>query len=137
MADQSHVGRVYTVPGQVIDGDRARRMAAAIAGTAAGRPDAIPPTFAAVYCLAPTLAQLFDDPEVGINLTGLIHGEQSFEWPTPVREGDVVDASAEITGISEKRGMKFVTLGFLARRRGDGAEVCRGRSLMIVRGAVA
>lgn len=109
-------------------------MAQAIAGAAEVRePGAMPPTFAAVYCLGPTLAQLFNDPEVGIDLAGLIHAEQSFEWPAPVHPGDVVDATAEITGIDTKRGMTFVRLAMDATRPADQTVVCRATSLMIVR----
>lgn len=136
MPDLSHVGRRYTAPGQRIGAEPAAAMAAAIAGpdTVADQ-GSVPPTFAAVYCLAPTLMQLFTDPEVGINLAGLIHGEQSFEWPEPAHAGDVVDASAEITSIEAKRGMTFVRLAMEAVRPSDQAVVCRGTSLMIVRAA--
>ena len=138
MPDPSHVGRQYAAPGQVVDGERARQMAAAIGGPdGAFEPGAVPPTFAAVYCVAPTLAQLFTDPQVGINLAGLIHGEQSFEFPEPVRAGDVIDASAEIVGVEDKRGMTFVTLAVEGKRSADDRVVCRGRSLMIIRGAAA
>ena len=109
-------------------------MAHAIAGADKVRePDLVSPTFAAVYCLGPTLAQLFMDPEVGIDLAGLIHGEQSFEWPAPVHPGDVIDATAEITSIDTKRGMTFVRLAMEAVRPADHAVVCRATSLMIVR----
>ena len=135
MPDRSHIGRRYEASGQVIDADRADAFAAAIAGPderALG--DAVPPTYAAVYCLFPTLALLFTDPEVGVNLAGLIHGEQSFEWPEAVRPGDVVDSTAEIVDVEEKRGMTFLTLAVESKRPADGAVVCRGRSLMIIRG---
>lgn len=136
MPDASHVGRRFSAPGQVVDPERARAMAAAIAGPdEAFEPDAVPPTYAAVYCLAPAFAQMFTDPDVGINLAGLIHGEQSFEWPARVQPGDTVDAEAEIVSVEEKRGMTFVTLAVQATRPSDGAIVCRGRSLMIVRGS--
>jgi hypothetical protein len=132
--DQSHVGRRYSAPGQRIAPEAARAMARAIAGDDRVREgDAVPPTFAAVYCLGPTLAQLFADPEVGIDLAGLIHGEQSFEWPAAVHPGDVIDATAEITGIDTKRGMTFVRLALEAIRPADQAVVCRATSLMIVR----
>jgi hypothetical protein len=135
MPDQSHVGRRYSAPGQTIDPQRARQMAEAIAGPDAPfEPDQVPPTYAAVYCLAPALAQLFTDPEVGMNLAGLIHGEQSFEWPVPVHPGDVVDVSGEIVSVADKRDMTFVTVAVEAARPADGAIVCRGRSLMIIRG---
>ena len=135
MPDASHVGRRYEARGQVIDPERARQFAAAISGTdGVPFPGAVPPTYAAVYCLFPTLGQLFGDPEVGVNLAGLIHGEQSFEWPASVHEGDVIDSSVEIVGVDDKRGMTFLTLEVEATRPGDGEVVCRGRSLMIIRG---
>ena len=134
MPDQSHIGRRYSAPGQRILPEAAARVATAIAGPdPVAEPEAIPPTFAAVYCLAPTFAQLFADDEVGIDLAGLIHAEQSFEWPEPVRPGDVVDATAEITSVDTRRGMTFVRLAMEATRPVDQAVVCRATSLMIVR----
>jgi hypothetical protein len=134
MPDQSHVGRRYSAPGQRIAPDASARMAAAIAGPdPVAEPGAVPPTFAAVYCLAPTFAQLFNDPEVGIDLAGLIHGDQSFEWPEQVQVGDVVDARTEIVGVDVKRGMTFVRLAMEAVRPADHAVVCRGTALMIMR----
>jgi hypothetical protein len=135
MPDARHIGRRYLAGGQVVDGDRAHAFAEAIAGSGPVLPaDTIPPTFAAVYCLYPTLFQLFADPEVGINLAGLIHGEQSFAWPAAIHPGDVVDASAEITSVDVKRGMTFLGLTVTATRQGDGAIVCTGHALMIIRG---
>lgn len=135
MPDAGNVGRRYTAPGQVIDADRAEKLSKAIAGPdPVAEPASVPPTFAAVYCLAPTLAQLFSDEEVGINLAGLIHGEQRFTWPVPVRPGDVVDSEAEITGVDRKRGMTFVSIRVQATRQSDRAVVCDGSALMIVRG---
>jgi hypothetical protein len=134
MPDATHVGRRYSAPGQRIASEAAAQMAAAIAGPdPVAEPGVVPPTFAAVYCLAPTLAQLFADRKVGIDLAGLIHAEQSFEWPAPVQPGDVVDAATEIVGIDVKRGMTFVRLVMEAVRPVDRAVVCRGTALMIVR----
>jgi hypothetical protein len=134
MPDKSHIGRRYTAAGQRIARESAQAMAQAIAGDGAVREaGAVPPTFAAVYCLGPTLAQLFSDSEVGIDLAGLIHGEQSFEWREQVHPGDVIDATAEITSVDTKRGMTFVRLAMEATRPADNAVVCRATSLMIVR----
>ncbi|HEX4578680.1 MAG TPA: MaoC family dehydratase N-terminal domain-containing protein [Candidatus Dormibacteraeota bacterium] len=133
MPDQSHVGRRYEATGQVVDGAGAEAFAKAIAGSdEVFAPGTVPPTYAAVYALYPTLYQLFGDAEVGVNLAGLVHGEQAFEWPTPVRAGDVVDASAVIASVEQKRGMTFLGIEHEAHRQ-DGAVVCRGRSLMIIR----
>jgi hypothetical protein len=134
--DETHVGRRYSAPGQRIAAEPAAHLAAAIAGPdPVAEPGVVPPTFAVVYCLSPTFAQLFTDPEVGIDLAGLIHGEQSFEWPAPVHPGDVVDATTEITAVEVKRGMTFVRLAMEAVRPSDSAVVCRGTALMIVRAA--
>jgi hypothetical protein len=131
--DQSHVGRRYEAGGQVVDGAAAEAFAKAIAGADdVFSPGTVPPTYAAFYCLFPTLYQLFSDSEVGVNLAGLVHGEQSFEWPTPVRAGDVVEATAVIASVEEKRGMTFLGIEHEAHRQ-DGEVVCRGRSLMIIR----
>ncbi len=133
MPDQSHVGRRYEAAGQVVDAGAAAAFATAIAGSDdVFSPGTVPPTYAAFYCLFPTLYQLFGDAEVGVNLAGLVHGEQSFEWPTPVHPGDVVDATAVIASVEEKRGMTFLGIDHEARRQ-DGETVCRGRSLMIIR----
>jgi acyl dehydratase len=134
MPDASHVGRVYRAPGMVVEAERARAFAAAIAGDdAAAEPDAVPPTYAAVYCLFPTLGQLFGDPDVGINLAGLIHGEQQFTFHETVRPGDVVASQARIAGVEERRGMTFVDVELEAAR--DETPVCSGRALLILRGA--
>jgi acyl dehydratase len=133
MPDKGHVGRRYEATGQVVDGSAAAAFAQAIAGTdEAFSPGAVPPTYAAFYCLFPTLYQLFGDAEVGVNLAGLVHGEQSFEWPAPVRGGDVIDASAVIASVDEKRGMTFLGIDHEAHKQ-NGETVCRGHSLMIIR----
>jgi acyl dehydratase len=110
-------------------------MAAVIAGDDAANVDgSVPPTFAAVYCLAPSMAQLFGDAALGINLAGMIHGEQRFEWPALVTPGDVVDCEAEIVSVEEKRGMTFLGVRMQAHRPADGVTVCRGTSVLIIRG---
>ncbi len=133
MPDQGHVGRRYEARGQVVDAAAAAAFASAIAGEdGVFEPGSVPPTFAAVYCLFPTLRQLFADEDVGVDLAGLVHGEQSFEWPAAVRAGDVIDATAVIASVAAKRGMTFLGIDQEAHRQ-DGATVCRGHSLMIIR----
>lgn len=134
MPDASHVGRRFLASAQRVDAEHVARFAAAIGAAGdAHEPGAVPPTFAAVYCLMPTLAQLFADPELGVELAGLIHAEQSFEWPDLVRVGDVIDSSAEIAAVERRRGLLFVTVSLEAVAR-EGRTVCRGRSLLLMRG---
>ena len=71
MPDLSHVGRRYLAPGQVVSAERVAAYASAVSG--AGEvysPGSVPPTFAAVYCLLPSLAEVLRDPELGIELAG-------------------------------------------------------------------
>ncbi len=133
MPDSSHVGRSYRAPGQVVDGERAARFAAAIAGDdEVFQPGTVPPTYAAVYLMFPALGQIFGDAEVGINLAGLIHGEQSFRFHAPIAAGDVVDSEATIASVDQKRGMTFVGVDMESTK--DGTPVCSGRALLIIRG---
>ena len=135
MPDHSHVGRTYSAPGQAVEAERARAFARAIAGDdEVAEPDAVPPTFAAVYLLFPALGQVFTDAELGINLAGLIHGEQEFTFHSPVRPGDTVDSTARIASVEDKRGMTFVGVELDSTR--GGAPVCSGRALLIIRGGV-
>ena len=135
MPDLSHVGRRYLAPGQVVSAERVAEYASAVSGAdAVYSPGSVPPAFAAVYCLLPSLAKVLADAELGIELAGLIHAEQSFEWPVPVRPGDVVEASAQVASVESKRGMTFVTLNLAATNQ-SGHTVCRGRSLLLLRGA--
>lgn len=138
MPDASHVGRRYRADGQVIDADRVRSFAAAIAGDdPVAELGPVPPTYAAVYCLFPALGQLFFDSEVGLDLTGLVHGEQEFTFAGTVVPGDVVDADAEIVSVENKRGRVFVTVALRATRAGGGEQVCAGRALLIAAGSPA
>jgi len=133
MPDESHVGRRYSAKGQQVEGDRAERFAQAIAGgDPVAEPGAVPPTYAAVYLMFPALGQIFGDAEVGLNLAGLIHGEQGFEFHRPVKAGDVVDSEAEIVSVESKRGMTFVGVDMRATGS-DGEPVCSGHALLISR----
>jgi hypothetical protein len=135
MPDPSHVGRRYAAPGQLISPERVAAYAAAVSGDdPTFSPGAVPPAFAAVYCVQPTLAAIFADPELGLELAGLIHAEQSFEWPAPLHPGDVVDAAAEVTSVESRRGLTFVTVGLEATNQA-GETVCRGRTLLLTRSA--
>lgn len=135
MPDQSHVGRRYRADGQVVDASGVQRFAAAVSPES---PDAglgpVPPTYAAVYCLFPTLGQIFLDPEVGLDLNGLVHGEQSFEFHSPAHPGETLDATAEIVAVDDKRGRYFVRVAMEAHRPG-GEPVVSGRALLIAPGA--
>jgi N-terminal half of MaoC dehydratase len=112
-----------------IDAAHAERFARAIgADPAAG----IPPTYAAVYALAQTAPQLFEDPEAAIDFGRLLHAEQEFTWERHPRAGETVVARGAVTSDIERRGARFVT--FETRcSDAQGAPVCTSRALFVVR----
>ena len=54
-----------------------------------------PPTFAAVVANAAWDA-MFSDPELGLSLRRIVHGDQLFRYVRPLRAGDVVTATLRI-----------------------------------------
>src|SRR5215218_7847333 len=100
--DPSYAGRSYppTVPYEV-GIEKIRELAEAIgdpnpaywdreAAKALGHPDVIaPPTFAFVLTFRATRA-LIDDPELGIDYSRVVHGDQRFEHMRPIRAGDAL-----------------------------------------------
>ncbi len=60
-----------------------------------------PPGFATRFAIEP-FARAVSDPELGLDLVRLLHGEQVLEWLEPVRPGDVLSSTGEITRIDER-----------------------------------
>jgi acyl dehydratase len=143
--DRELVGRSYP-PSAVYEVGRAKlaEFAAAIgsddavhtdpvAARAAGYPDVIaPPTFAITVTLAAAMVVL-DDPDVGIDYSRVVHGEQRFVAARPVRAGDVLTVSVTVESIRSAGGHDMVT------SRSDvatveGEHVVSAYSTLVVRG---
>jgi acyl dehydratase len=91
-----------------------------------------PPSFAAAFAIEPFSAAC-QDPALGIDLRRLVHGEQAFEHGAPVRPGDVLTTTGEITGIREKGPLDFLEVTTTSvNQRGE--TVVRGTWTAIVRG---
>ncbi|MBW8764763.1 MAG: MaoC family dehydratase N-terminal domain-containing protein, partial [Geodermatophilales bacterium] len=109
--DQQLVGRSYP-PSAVYEVGRAKiaEFATAIgaddpahhdveAARALGYPDVIaPPTFAIVLTLAAANVVL-DDPQVSLDYSRVVHGEQRFTHHRPVRAGDRLVATTTIDAV--------------------------------------
>jgi acyl dehydratase len=65
------------------------------------------PTFAVTFAIAPFAAAV-SDPELGINLLMLVHGEQEFEFFDVMRAGDVITTTGAIAQIYEKSQKDFL-----------------------------
>jgi acyl dehydratase len=103
------------------------------AARAAGYADLVaPPTFAVVYQAA-AVAVAYFDPELGIDFARLVHGGQEFTWGELVVAGDEITTTVTVTDISERAGNGFYTFETRSANQ-DGAEVCVGTWMNIVRG---
>jgi acyl dehydratase len=119
--DQSFVGRVYppTAPYEV-GREKIREFADAVndpnpayrdpaVARALGYDDVIaPPTFAIVMTL-PAGHQVIDDPELGIDYSRVVHGEQRFVHTRPVQAGDVLQVVVTVDAIRAAAGNDLVT----------------------------
>lgn len=97
-------GRVFASPP-----DRAHPFTWDEAAARAGPHGGIvaPPTFAAAFAMEP-FARASSDPELALNVLRLVHGEQELELLEPVRPGDVLTTTGEITRIQERGTLDFL-----------------------------
>jgi acyl dehydratase len=119
--DLSFIGRVYPpTPVYEVGREKIREFADAIGDpnpiyrdTAAaqqlGYPDVIaPPTFAIVVTL-PAGRQVTHDPELGIDYSRVVHGEQRFVFARPIAAGDRFQVYVSIDAIRSVGGNDLVT----------------------------
>ncbi|GAA0442295.1 MaoC family dehydratase N-terminal domain-containing protein [Streptomyces olivaceiscleroticus] len=114
--DQSFVGRTYppTAPYEV-GREKIREFAEAIgdanpvytdteAAKALGHPDVIaPPTF--VFAITFQAAgQVVEDPQLGLDYSRVVHGDQKFSYTRPVRAGDRLTVTSTIETIKSLAG---------------------------------
>jgi hypothetical protein len=93
--------------------------------------DGVPPTYAAVYALGTTAAQLFQDEEAAVDLKNLLHVEQEFEWERHPRVGDTVTAKGRVVSDVERRGLRLIS--FETEVTAGGSSLCRSRARFAVR----
>jgi acyl dehydratase len=147
--DRELVGRSYP-PSAVYEVGRAKiaEFATAIgdddavyrdadAARAAGHPDVIaPPTFAIAVSLEAAMVVL-DDPDVDLDYSRVVHGEQKFEkfvHHRPIRAGDRLVATTTIDAARTVAGNDLLTARVdLATE--DGEAVCTATSMLVARGA--
>jgi acyl dehydratase len=146
--DPSLIGRTYPpTPPYEVARTKIREFADAIndpnpayrdaaAAQALGHPDVIaPPTFAIVLTI-PAGHQAVMDPEVGIDYSRVVHGEQKFVHARPVRAGDVLVVDVVISDIRAAAGNDIVTTESKVRTL-DGELVTTAYSTIVARGTAA
>ena len=144
--DQSFVGRVYP-PTATYEVSRAKiqEFADAIgdanplhrdarAAQAAGYPDVIaPPTFLTIVNIG-AINAIVGDPQLGLDYSRMVHGDQSFTYRRPVHAGDVLAVTTTIADIMNRAGNDFITMRAEVRDADDELVVTAGAQL-VVRGA--
>jgi len=99
----------------------------------AGYPDVIaPPTFAIVISMKAAGAASAD-PQLGLDYSMVVHGEQRFAHARPLHAGDVIVATTTIESIKATGSLSMmVAVTDLATV--DGEHVCTARSTLVERG---
>jgi acyl dehydratase len=119
--DPSLVGRTYPPTGPYLVGrEKIREFADAVRATdpvhrdlaeakVRGYPDLVaPPTFPVVFTFAAG-QQVIDDPELHIDFSRVVHGQQRFRYTRPVCAGDKLNCVCVVEDLISRGGHDFVT----------------------------
>lgn len=68
-----------------------------------------PPTFAVVVTRGPQLA-VIDDPNLGLDFTRVVHGDQKFAYTRPIVAGDVLTTTATVDSARTMAGNDILTI---------------------------
>jgi acyl dehydratase len=143
--DPSYAGRSYppTEPYEV-GVEKIREFADAVgdpnpayrdraAARALGHPDVVaPPTFAFVLTFKAS-RRLVDDPELGIDYSRVVHGEERFVHARPVRAGDALTVTVTLETVRSAGGHDMLTSRSDVDTV-DGEHVATAWSTLVVRG---
>jgi acyl dehydratase len=103
------------------------------AARAVGYPDVIaPPTFAFIISMKANNV-IINDPELGLDYTRVVHGDQSFSHRRPIRAGDRLVAVAHVDDIRSRAGNDFLSVRAELSTE-DGEPVATTRALLVARG---
>src|ERR1043165_9439198 len=76
---------------------------------AAGYADVVaPPTFSTVVTMAAS-RQIINDPELGMDYSRVVHGDQRFQYVRPVVAGDALVCVNTVEEITRRGGHDFIT----------------------------
>jgi acyl dehydratase len=146
--DESFVGRGYppTEPYEV-SREKIREFADSIgdanpayhdkaAAQALGYADVIaPPTFPIVITMK-AARQIIADPDLGLDYSRVVHGEQRFSYSRPVQAGDVLQVTASVEAIRSAAGNDLLTTRGEVTTM-DGEHVVTAFSTIVARGTAA
>ncbi len=90
------------------------------------------PTFPTVMQILAS-AQVVVDPELGLDYTRVVHGEQEYEWKRPIVVGDELRATPRIADMYSRGPNEFLVIE-AEITAADGEVVCVARSTLLSRG---
>jgi acyl dehydratase len=102
---------------------------AAATGSAYHAGGPAPATYPIVVAFA-AMQALMADPEVGIELHHVVHGQQKFVHARPVRAGDALRAELSVTGMRQIGGADIISTSS-AITDADGALVCTAEATLV------
>ncbi len=104
------------------------------AARAAGHPDVVaPPTFLTVLSFRFAAEGPIVDPELGLDYSLVVHGEQSFELHRPIVAGDVLHAMTRVESIRDAGRNELMTM-VSEVTAADGERVATTTSTLVSRG---
>lgn len=142
--NQSLKGKEYEEVEFVVERDRVTQFCQAIgqddpiyndpeAAKAAGYPEQVaPPTFPTALQIQ-TSAQVVLDPELGLDYTRVVHGEQEFVYSRPLFVGDRLKATPRVGDIYAKGPNEFLVIESEIKDE-SGKTVVISRSTLLSRG---
>ncbi len=132
MISTQFIGKTYAPVTYEVGREKLRDFVVATKADPEKFKDIVPPTFPVVYGHG-LLWQVLFDPELKMNLSKLVHGEQEFIYHKPVRVGDTIRSTARIEKIFEKGSHDFVVLVSEATNQHN-EKVCDSIWTFIIRG---
>ena len=144
--DASYIGRTYP-PRAVyeVGREKIREFADAIgdpnpvyrdasAAKALGHPDVVaPPTFP-IAITWPAAAQVIHDPELGLDFSRVVHGDQKFTYARPIHADDRLLVTVVVDDITSRAGNDFLTIRTEVTTA-DGEPVVTTYAKLVVRAA--
>ncbi|HEV2089297.1 MAG TPA: MaoC family dehydratase N-terminal domain-containing protein [Cryptosporangiaceae bacterium] len=104
------------------------------AARALGHPDVIaPPTFPNVF-VDRAGTRLLTDPDLGLDFTRVVHGEQRFVYTRPVRAGDRLVCEITVDSIRAVAGNDILGVRFDVRTQDGSEQVVTVHTTLVARG---
>jgi hypothetical protein len=98
-----------------------------------GESEGVPATFVTVAEFA-VIPQIVADPELGLDFSRVLHGNQEYDFRRPLREGETLQIRSRLGSIRVLGGNAFLVV-VTELVEPDGDLVCTARSTLIERAA--